>query len=98
MPHREDTALDALVQKCDRFLFGQGPQRPRAVLGELVNEAGPDEEPDRYGEGSLINDFECEIARLLGKDAAVFMPSGTMAQQIALRIWAEKHRTPTVAF
>src|SRR3981189_195703 len=74
--------------QCERFLFGHGPQRPRAVLADLAAEAGPDEEPDRYAEGSLINDFEHDIAALLGKEARVFLPSGTMAQQIALRIWA----------
>jgi len=83
---------------CERFLFGHGPQRPRTVLADLAAEAGPDEEPDRYGEGSVINDFERDIAALLGKEAAVFVPSGTMAQQIALRIWAGRARTPTVAF
>jgi threonine aldolase len=90
---REDTFL-----RCDRFLFGHGPQRPRAVLADLAEEAGPDEEPDRYGEGSLINAFERDIAALLGKEAAVFLPSGTMAQQIALRIWADRRHNPTVAF
>src|SRR5712692_2138823 len=52
--------------QCERFLFGHGPQRPRAVLADLAAEAGPDEEPDRYGEGSLVNDFERDIAFLLG--------------------------------
>src|SRR5882672_6461875 len=90
---RESTFL-----RCDRFLFGHGPQRPRAVLADLAEEAAADEEPDRYGEGSLINDFERDIAVLLGKEAAVFLPSGTMAQQIALRIWSENKRSSTVAF
>ena len=67
-------------------------------LAELVDEVGPDEQPDRYGEGSLINDFEQEVATLLGKEAAMFVPSGTMAQQIALRIWSERRRSTTVAF
>ena len=57
--------------ECERFLSGHGMQKPRAVLGELAEEAGPDEEPDRHGEGSLINDFERDIADLLGKDAAM---------------------------
>src|SRR5262249_22896 len=51
-----------------------------------------------YGSGRLIEDFEHEIAGLLGKEAAVFMPSGTMAQQIALRIWSERRGTRAVAF
>ena len=54
--------------------------------------------PDMYGQGELINDFEKQVAELLGKPAAVFMPSGTMAQQIALRIHADRLHTPHVAF
>ena len=34
---------------------------------------------------------------MFGKEAAVFMPSGTMAQQIALRIWCERSGNLTVA-
>ena len=94
----DDPAREDVFLRCDRFLFGHGPQLPRAVLAELAEEAGPEEEPDRYGEGSLINGFEREIAALLGKEAAVFLPSGTMAQQIALRVWSDRARTPTVAF
>jgi threonine aldolase len=93
-----DTSRATTPPRCDRFLSGHGQQLPRAVLAELAEEAGPDEEPDRYGEGSLIEDFEREIAALLGKEAAIFLPSGTMAQQIALRVWAGSRRTPTVAF
>src|SRR5262249_16103462 len=93
-----DMAREALFLQCERFLFSHGPQRPRDVLADLANEAGPDEDPDRSGEGSLINDFEREIAPLLGTEAAVFLPSGTMAQQIAPRIWADRRHTPMVAF
>ncbi len=49
-------------------------------------------EHDVYGEGKLIADFEQKIAALLGKEAAVFMPSGMMAQLSALRIWTERAR------
>ncbi len=45
---------------------------------------------DRYGTGPRLNAFEARIAALLGMEAAVFMPSGTMAQQIALRIVADE--------
>jgi threonine aldolase len=93
-----DTQRDEVFRACDRFLFGHGAQRPRDVLAELAEEAGPDEEADRYGEGSLINDFEHEVATLLGKEEALFLPSGTMAQQIALRIWADRSHTSSVAF
>src|SRR3977135_910912 len=98
MTSPENTAREEIFLRGDRFLFGHGLQRPRAVLADLAEEASPDEEPDRYGEGSLINDFEREVAALLGKEAAVFLPSGTMAQQIALRIWADCKHNRTVAF
>jgi len=58
-------------------------------LADLIADIGDDETSDMYGQGPLINDFEAHVAELLGKDAAVFMPSGTMAQQIALRIWCD---------
>ncbi len=45
---------------------------------------------DLYGEGALIEGFEAKIAALLGKPAAVFMPSGVMAQLIAVRIWTQR--------
>jgi threonine aldolase len=52
---------------------------------------------DRYGTGERLNAFEARIAALLGKPAAVFMPSGTMAQQIALRIVADERAQRTFA-
>jgi threonine aldolase len=51
-------------------------------------------EHDVYGEGDLVQDFERKVAALLGKDAAVFMPSGVMAQLAALRIWTEAAALP----
>jgi threonine aldolase len=47
---------------------------------------------DTYGRGELFQGFEARIAALLGKPAAVFMPSGIMAQLAAVRIWGEAAR------
>ncbi len=61
--------------------------------GELLRAAAERLEPgahDLYGSGEALNAFEAKIAALLGKPDAVFMPSGTMAQQIALRIVADR--------
>jgi threonine aldolase len=88
----------AIFAACERFLFGHGRTTLRGSVESLLREAGDDEEPDMYGKGALIESFEREIAQLLGKAAAVFMPSGTMAQQIALRIWSERWNCATVAF
>ena len=49
---------------------------------------------DTYGKGELVEGFERKIADLLGKPAAIFMPSGVMAQLAAVRIWTESARLP----
>jgi len=40
---------------------------------------------DVYGDDPTVNALEARIAELIGTEAAVFVPSGTMANQIALR-------------
>lgn len=69
----------------------------KSTLQRLVDAVGEDEEIDNYGTGDLIASFEQEVASMLGKEAAAFMPSGTMAQPMALRIWADLARTDYVA-
>src|SRR5712691_9438036 len=41
---------------------------------------------DQYGEDPSVNRLQERIAALLGKEAALFVPSGTMANQIALKL------------
>ena len=41
---------------------------------------------DRYGEDPTVNRLEERFAELVGKPAAVYVPSGTMGNQIALRL------------
>lgn len=40
---------------------------------------------DQFGEDPSINELQTRIAALLGKEAALWLPSGTMANQVALR-------------
>jgi threonine aldolase len=40
---------------------------------------------DQYGEDPSVNRLQDEVAGLLGTEAALFLPSGTMANQVALR-------------
>ena len=40
---------------------------------------------DQYGEDPSINRLQDEVAALLGTEAALFLPTGTMANQVALR-------------
>lgn len=92
------SAAMEVYQQCTNVLPGHGPQRTaKEIFQELANSMGEAEKLDMYGSGALIDEFEHEVADLFGKEAAVFMPSGIMAQQIALRIWCEQMGNFTVA-
>src|SRR5262245_46126467 len=89
--------LEILAQ-CHNILPGHGSRSSmKEIFLALADSLEGDEYSDDYGSGPYLADFEAEIAELFGKEAAVFMPSGTMAQQIALRIWCEKRHNFTVA-
>lgn len=82
--------------RCTRFLSYHHPRTAPQWLLDLSREAKTDE-LDFYGSGGSLAEVEGEFATLLGKPAAVFMPSGTMAQQAALRAWADLSGRRTVA-
>jgi len=44
-----------------------------------------DFKPDSYGLGGMIHAFEEKIASALGKEKAIYMPTGTLANHIAMR-------------
>ncbi|MEV0415346.1 beta-eliminating lyase-related protein [Streptomyces sp. NPDC050448] len=70
-----------------------------ATVGELLSGLAapdPDEAADLYGDG-VVTRLELRVAELLGMEDAAFFPSGTMAQQIALRCWAGRTGNPVVA-
>lgn len=87
-----DSDLAALRNRCSRALNMHGNRPAAQQLGELPDAI----ELDRYGEHGIVAELESEVADLLGKAAAVFMPSGTMAQQIALRIHADRRSSRTI--
>lgn len=45
---------------------------------------------DVYGEDPTVNDFEREVAEVLGTEDALFVPSGTMGNQIAARVHTDR--------
>ncbi|MCA9726925.1 MAG: beta-eliminating lyase-related protein [Candidatus Eisenbacteria bacterium] len=96
----ERSEIERLAARCERRLNGhrRDEQSPHRVLVRLAATIDPDLDGDLYGQGRIIADFEREIAELLGKEAALFLPSGTMAQQIALRIWSERTGRVSVGF
>ncbi|GAA4826429.1 threonine aldolase family protein [Streptomyces ziwulingensis] len=60
---------------------------------ELYDLAEP---ADMYGNG-VVAALEERVAGLLGTEAAAFFPTGTMAQQVALRCWAGRTGNQVVA-
>lgn len=68
------------------------------ILKMALDEIDGEQESDMYGKGKVIKDFEKKMAEYLGKESAVFFPSGTMAQQIALRIWCDRKGIKRVAY
>ena len=76
----------ALQRECTRFVVGHGVKTAAEMLGEM----GTDFEKDQYGEGGVVAELEAEVAEVLGKPAALFLPTGTMAQQATLRVHAER--------
>ncbi|MFI6105707.1 threonine aldolase family protein [Streptomyces sp. NPDC051310] len=69
-------------------------------LAALARDAGAvhdlADRADMYGDG-VVEALERRVAGLLGFPAAAFFPTGTMAQQVALRCWAGRTGNPLVA-
>jgi threonine aldolase len=86
--------ISALRESCTTFLAGHGPVTAAGLLATIP----ADSAVDRYGGGGVVAALENEIAGLLDKHAAVFMPSGTMAQQAVLRVHADRRGRRTIAF
>jgi threonine aldolase len=61
-----------------------------ALLGRLASAPGFEE--DEYSRGGVVASLEEQFARLLGKETAVFMPTGTLANHLAVRALAGERR------
>ncbi|MDP9072607.1 MAG: beta-eliminating lyase-related protein [Actinomycetota bacterium] len=79
---------------CTRFLNGHGVRGAAEMLATIPTGI----ETDRYGSGGVVAELEAEVASLLGKAAALFLPSGTMAQQATLRVHAERTGRRAIVF
>ena len=84
----------ALRGQCTVFLAGHGPVSAAGLLAGIP----ADTAVDRYGDGGVVAELETEIAGMLGKPEAAFLPSGTMAQQSVLRVHADRRQRRTVVF
>ncbi|MFC0234770.1 threonine aldolase family protein [Fictibacillus phosphorivorans] len=93
---KQNTLLDA-YKNAKYQVTGHGKRDVSVLLDSLSNHTGQ-KESDMYGSGHIIDSFQEKIAAYLGKESAVFFPSGTMAQQIAMRIWCDEKGIRKVAY
>ncbi len=86
--------MDRVREGCTRFLAGHGQR----TVADMLAMIPADTVQDHYGQGGAVAELEAEVARLLGKEAALFFPSGTMAQQIVLRVHADRRGRRGIVF
>lgn len=58
--------------------------RPSAAMRAVMGSAAVGDM--QYGDDPSLNALEARVAELLGKEASLWLPSGTMANQVALRV------------
>jgi len=80
----------------DTLVLLAGDTLPRSLAGEparlqalLDKHAKPG---DGYLAGGAVAELEAQFSALLGKEDTVFMPTGTLANHIALRLLCGEHR------
>ena len=84
-PHRPAAAVDFASDG-----LGLSPPEYAAVLAEVAAEDGF--AADNYSRGGIIRELERRFARLLGKQDAIYLPTGTLANHLAVRKLAGNDR------
>src|SRR5919107_475402 len=64
------------------------PAEYARLLGTLAESVTPDE----YSRGGVVEALETRMAAMLGKEAAVWLPTGTLANHLAVRLLAGARR------
>lgn len=68
-------------------LYGDGlalsPPEYVEVLRSIVEKKGI--EPDNYSRGAVVEELETRMAEALGKERAIYFPTGTLANHVAIR-------------
>jgi threonine aldolase len=66
--------------------LGLTPTQYSQLLARLIEAKGI--VPDSYSLGGVVEELEARCARVLGKERAIFMPTGTLANHLAVRALA----------
>jgi len=68
-----------------------------AETTELLSELAEKIDPDNYSQDGTVAQLESRFAQMLGKEAAIFMPTGTMANHLAVRALCAGRGTRVIA-
>ena len=66
--------------------------RPTRVMRQFMCEAEIGDE--QFFEDPAVNTLQEMVAELLGREAALFLPSGTMCNEIAIRVHSRRISSP----
>jgi threonine aldolase len=69
-------------------LSGDGLGLNPAQYAELLTKLAGRTSSDSYSLGGVVEELEAQFARVLGKEQAMFMPTGTLANHLAVRALA----------
>lgn len=88
----------SLREQCSQFFQGHKRLSPTQIFAAMSTWCAEHQiKSDWYGEGQLVQDFETRVAHLCGYQAGLFFVTGTMTQQIALRLACEDSGCDQVA-
>src|SRR5579862_9474967 len=76
------------------YAYGDGiPHTPAEYAQLLSTLTQPGSlTPDDYSRGGVVEQLEARVASILGKEAAVWLPTGTLANHLAVRLLAGEKR------
>jgi threonine aldolase len=81
---RAEDGLMTTTARIDVDLYSDTVTRPTAAMRRFMCDAEVGDE--QKGEDPTVNRLQEMVAELLGKEAALFLPSGTMCNEIAMRV------------
>ena len=80
------TTSSPLFQELN-FIYDGLDFSPKEYLEKLVEiDKASQIEPDFYGNEGAVKQLEIEFAKITGKEKAIYLPTGTMANQLAIKL------------
>ena len=78
-PERQPAAITAVDLRSDT-VTRPTPEMRRAMAEAVVGD-------DVYGEDPTVNKLQARAAEIFGREAALFVPSGSMGNLVAIKTW-----------